>query len=297
MDTLQLLSQSLRGAIIAPPGKLLFVADFANIESRVLLWCAKDDAGLEMYRKGVDMYCDMATTIYGYPVVADKKNQPPERRLGKEVILAAGFQMGWQKFKQRCEIMGILIDDDMAQRTIGAFRDKYWRVRELWTEMETAAGEAAYGKEGETHECGPTKWWRDGRFLYCQLPSGRRLAYPDPKIKMVTTSWGARKNALTFMGVMPMSRKWMRQTSYGGILVQNCVQAIARDCLAEAIVRLERSNVYQPVLTVHDEVLAEANEHLGRLEVFEQIVADVPVWAKGLPIGVEGFATRRYTKG
>lgn len=302
MDTLQLLSQALRGAIIAPPGKLLFVADYASIEARVLLWCAQDDDGLNIFRNKGDLYCDMASAIFRKPIIPNKDNQPPERALGKVAVLGLGYQMGAPKFKATCDThpdiikAGLTVSEELAIQTVEAYRAKYWRVKQLWYDQETAAGEATYGKEGEVYECFPCRWVKEDRFLYCVLPSGRRLAYPDPQIKVVTTSWGARKNALTYMGVNATTRKWMRQTSYGGLLVENIVQAISRDIMAEAMKRCEESRIYYPILSVHDELICEAHKDHGNVEEFVSLVAGCPAWAEGCPIAAEGWAGKRYRK-
>jgi DNA polymerase len=296
VDVLKLLSQSLRGAIVAPPGKHLFVADYASIEARVLLWCAQDDAGLEMFRRGTDMYCDMASAIYGRHIAPNPDAQPPERELGKIAILGLGYQMGAPKFHATCASKGIVITEELAQKTVEAYRAKYARVKQLWYDQETAAGEATYDKEGTEYECFPVKWVKSGRFLYCILPSGRQLAYPDPAIKVITTSWGARKNALTYMGVNATTRKWHRQSSYGGLLVENIVQAISRDIMAEAMLRCEESRIYSPILSIHDEIVCEANEHLGDVEEFEKLVGQCPDWCAGCPVTAESWAENRYRK-
>lgn len=293
MDALQLLSQALRGAIVAPPGKLLFVADYASIEARVLLWCAKDEEGLELFRKGADLYCDMAAYIYKRPIT---KENIVERALGKIAILGLGYQMGAAKFFATCMAAGIVITEELAEMVVQAYRQKYWRVKQLWYDQETAAGEATYSKEGEAFECFPVKWWKEERYLYCQLPSGRKLAYPDAAIKPITTAWGARKNAITYMGVNPKTRQWMRQSVYGGLLVENIVQAISRDVMAEAMLRLEETNIYKPILTVHDEVIAEAHKDHGNIEEFVALVGQTPQWCPGCPIAAEGWAGTRYRK-
>jgi DNA polymerase bacteriophage-type len=294
MDTLSLLSQSLRGAIVAPPGKLLFVADYASIEARVLLWCAQDHEGLQKFRDGVDLYVDMASAIYKQPV--SKEKDPEKRQLGKIAILGLGYQMGAPKFHATCANQGIHITEELAQQTVDAYRAKYFRVKQLWYDQETAAGEATYDKEGTEYECYPCMWVKEGRFLYCRLPSGRRLAYPDPAIKTITTSWGARKNALTYMGVNATTRKWHRQNSYGGLLVENIVQAISRDIMGEAMLRCEESRIYSPILSVHDELIAEGNAHHGNVEEFVALVGQCPTWAPGCPVAAEGWAGTRYRK-
>lgn len=293
-DVLKLLSQALRGAIISPPGKKLFVVDYAGIEARVLLWLAEDEDALGMFRRGEDIYCSMATAIYKRTITPNTDNQPPERALGKIAVLGLGYQMGWSKFVATCALFGIIISDDLAQQTVDAYREKFWRVKKLWYAVEDAAIRAT--QTGRPVAVGCVTWHTEGRFLYCTLPSGRRLAYAEPSVRIVTTSWGAQKTALTFKGVNPKTRQWQRQTLYGGLLVENLVQAISRDLLAEALLRLEESGIYEVVLSVHDEIIAEANELLGDLHEFLRLVAKIPDWARGCPVDVEGWCGRRYRK-
>ncbi len=93
-----------------------------------------------------------------------------------------------------------------------------------------------------------------------------------------------------------MTRKWQRQTSYGGLLVENIVQAFSRDVMAEAMKRCEESQIYSPILSVHDELICEGNEHLGKVKDFVNLVAQQPKWCSGCPIAAEGWAGRRYRK-
>lgn len=266
----------------------------------MLLWMAQDEDGLNIFRNKGDLYCDMASSIYGRKI--EKEKHPAERALGKVAVLGLGYQMGAPKFKATCDTNpelianNVIVSEELSQQVVEAYRAKYFRVKKLWYDMETAAGEATMSKHGEVFECFPVKWWKEERFLYCELPSGRRLSYPDAKIKMITTSWGARKNAITYMGVNPMTRQWHRQSVYGGLLVENIVQAISRDVMAEAMTRLEDTNLYKPILTVHDEVIAEAHKDHGNVEEFVALVGQTPLWAKGCPISAEGWAGTRYRK-
>lgn len=294
-DTLKLLSQAIRGAIVASPGKHLFVADYASIEARVLLWAAQDEDGLDMFRNDVDMYCDMASAIYGRQIIPNEDNQPVERALGKIAVLGLGYQMGAAKFFATCIAAGIVITEELAQEVVRVYREKYWRVKKLWYDQETAAGEATYDKDGEVYECFPCKWWKDGGYLYCELPSGRRLAYPDPKVKVLDTPWG-KKNTLTYMGTNATTRQWHRQSVYGGLLVENIVQAISRDIMAEAMLRCEESKVYAPILSVHDELIAEAHKDHGNIREFVALVGQCPTWAPGCPVKAAGWAGPRYRK-
>jgi DNA polymerase len=294
-DVLKLLSQSLRGAIVASPGKKLFVADYAAIEARVLFWVAEDEDALEIFRRGEDIYCDMASSIYGRTIVTNPDKQPPERALGKIAVLGLGYQMGAPKFTATCANFGIPITEALAEQTVTAYRAKFSRVKELWYAQEGVACEAVRNP-GKAFRCGCVSWKKEGDFLYCTLPSSRKLAYPFAAIRPVTTSWGAQKMALTYWGVDALSRKWKRQSSYGGMLVENIVQAISRDVMALAILRCEESRVYQPILSVHDEVICEANQHLGSVAEYTKLVASCPDWATGLPVEVEAWSGTRYRK-
>ena len=290
-DVMAALANGLRGAIVAGPGKTLFVADYAAIEARVVMWLAGEDDALEEFRSGADIYLSMASDIYGYP--CNKKDHPNERQVGKTAILGLGFQMGASKFQATCLAMaGVTIDDAMAQTVVDTYRERFARVKALWYDQEAAAIRAVNTRK-PVH-CGYVTWILDGRFLYCELPSGRRIAYPDPQIKPRATPWGDVKSSLSFMGMNAYTRKWERQSTYGGSIVENITQAVARDVMAEAMLRVERSPNYDLVLSVHDEIIAESAS--GDIKQFEQMVSRVPKWAAGLPIAVEGFSAFRYRK-
>lgn len=288
---MEVLSQALRGAIVPSPGKRLYVADYAAIEARVLLWLAGDDEALNIFRRGDDIYCDFAASIYGRPVTkADKA----ERSMGKVGILGLGYQMGASRFVDTCASYGITIDEPFAVEVVTAYREKYHRVKALWEEQEFRAIQAVRNP-GYEIPTGHITWTSDGKYLYCVLPSGRKLAYPEPEVRRVMTSWGTRREQLTFCGVNALNRKWDRQHTYGGMLVENMTQAVARDLLADAGLRCEASGIYQPVLTVHDELIAEGEP--GRdVREFELIMSQTPRWAEGCPVKAEGFSAERYHK-
>lgn len=143
---------------------------------------------------------------------------------------------------------------------------------------------------------GHVVWERNSKFLFARLPSGRRLSYPNPELKSVQTSWGATRVALTFESVSQYTRQWSRQSTYGGMIVENLVQAIARDIMAEAMLRCEESKLYAPVLSVHDELISEADEDKGDVKEYEQLLMTLPEWAAGCPIAAEGYRTKRYRK-
>lgn len=295
---MEALSWALRGAIVARPGHQLYVADYAAIEARVLPWLAYDDETLDMFRSGADIYCAFASDIYGYP--CNKHDHPMERALGKVAVLGLGYQMGWTKFIDTCWVMArIQIDDDLSQRTVDAYRERFWRTRDMWADMEAAAIEAV--ETGKPVVCGRVVWcMTEGdegyQFLYCTLPSGRRIAYPDPIIKGKRTPWGKLVPALTFMGISSTTHQWQRQDTYGGSLVENVDQAVSRDLIAASMLRCEQSGLYVPILTVHDELIAEAELGQGDVHGFETLVATCPAWAEGCPVAAEGWRGLRYRK-
>ena len=136
-------------------------------------------------------------------------------------------------------------------------------------------------------------------FLSCKLPSGRIIRYYMPSIQPRETSWGAVQDTLCFYGVDTYTRKWSEQTTYGGKLVENVTQAVARDFMAEGMKRIDLLG-YDIVLTVHDELLAEAPEDKGNpeelLENFEKAMATRPEWGIDCPIAAEGWTGKRYKK-
>lgn len=285
------LANALRGAIVAREGMQLYVADYSSIEARALLWLAGDDEALGVFRRHEDIYLDMAMSIYKRPLT---KADDRERQTGKQAILGLGYQMGWRKFQATCAKFGIIIDDDMAMLVVDAYREKYWRVKAMWAAQEAAAMSAV--EDGGVIVEGYMEWEVVDRFLYCRLPSGRQLAYPFPSVRVVETPWGEEKRALTYKGVNPVTRQWHRQKTYGGMIVENQTQAVARDLMAYGMQQCEVSGVYRLILTVHDEQIAEAPLGAGSVKEFEGLMAGIPNWAEGCPVEAEGWTGTRYRK-
>ena len=299
-DVMELLSHAVRGALCSPDGMVLTVADYAAIEARVVLWLAGEHEALEILRAGGDIYCDLASAVYGRKVTKADKD---ERQLGKQGILGCGFGMGWKRFQETCAKYGIIVDDATAQMVVTVYRERYPRVKQMWYAQEAAAIQAV--TQGGTVTCGKIQWRVVGRFLYARLPSGRRLAYCDPVVVDATTPWGTAAKKLTFMAVDSYTRQWMRQGTYGGSLVENLVQAIARDIMAEAKLRIEAHPAFTLVLSVHDELIGYAatpandNRQAALCRQFEDLVAganDNIAWLEGCPVAAEGWVGRRYRK-
>lgn len=134
-----------------------------------------------------------------------------------------------------------------------------------------------------------------GDALLCWLPSGRYLTYNGPSLDYVDTPWGEKKLSLHFMGVNSLTKKWEKEHTYGGKLVENITQAVARDILAWAMFRCEKEG-YSVAFSVHDEIVSEVPNGMGSVSEFEHLLCTVPVWATGCPITAKGFESIRYRK-
>ena len=296
---LTVVSDCLRGFIAAPPGKELIAVDFANIEGRVLAWLAGEEWKLQAFRDydagtGPDLYKLMASRIYGVEVSAVTKDQ---RQIGKVAELACGYQGGVGAFQTMAKTYLVKVPDDTAEGIKQKWRHIHPAIKGYWYGLENAAVAAvktpgmltAAGADGRQ-----VRFRKAGSFLWCELPSKRLLCYPYPELEEVIVPWP--RDGLTYKTV-GLNKKWERCHTYGGSLAENVTQAVARDLLAEAIVRLEGRGL-QTVFHVHDEVVVEVDAHAPApmLGNTERIVAATPAWAAGLPIAVEGWRARRYRK-
>jgi DNA polymerase len=194
------------------------------------------------------------------------------------------------------EVMHELI---LMRYTVMTYRARYPEVEAMWRDQEKAAILAVREPGRRVHvERGRCTWVVEGRFLRCYLPSGRALTYNEPKILQKAVPWNKneKRPVLTFMAQNSKTNQWERQQTYGGTLVENITQATARDLMAEAMVRLEEHPDYDPVISVHDEAVAEADLGTGSVHEFEQIVAQRPIWAPDCPVEAEGWRGPRYRK-
>lgn len=296
-DVMECLSFALRGLIIPRKGRKLFVADYAAIEARVVFWLAQDEDALGIFHRGECIYCAMATDIYGREIIKGVHND--ERQMGKQAVLGLGYQMGAPKFLDTCAKYGMFLELEFAKYVVDKYRNRFSKVKQMWWDQEEAAI-AAVKRKGQTIKCGRVAWrvvQYDGfEVLHCKLPSGRLLSYVDPLVVQRPTPWGANKDALTFMGVNALSKKWCRQDTYGGMIVENITQAVARDLMAEAMLRADEGSVYDVILSVHDELIAEADDGQGSDREFEHVMAELPDWAEGCPVAAEGWSGHRYKK-
>jgi DNA polymerase len=179
---------------------------------------------------------------------------------------------------------------------VQTYRTTNGRIVTLWRNLEDAALRALQ-RPGLTVPAagGRARFRIKSDFLWLILPSGRPLAYAKPRIEDRETPWGELRPQVTYLGVNSITRAWERQSAYGGKWTENLVQAIARDLLAAAMLRLEQAG-YRIVLSVHDEIIAEVPAGAGSIQEFEDIMCQLPGWAKGCPVAAEGWRGLRYRK-
>jgi DNA polymerase len=303
-NPMEAVATSLRGMFISAPGSVFHICDFSAIEARVTFWVANCQTGLDVFAKSdcgqsEDIYCVTASDLVGFEVL--KSEHSYERQLGKITVLGCGYQMGWQKLQYQAEKdYGVVLEDHEAQNMVDTYREKYQEVKGLWYGLNDAA--IATVKTGQPHSYNSIIYDmvedEAGLWLTCLLPNGRRLWYYDPVIEKASVPWSdtEKKDSLTYMGRdNKRGGAWSRVRTYGGMLCENVVQAIARDLMAEAMMRVEKCG-YNIVLTVHDEIISEDPKDFGSQEQFEKLMAVCPEWAAGCPIAVEGGSVTRYQK-
>lgn len=277
------LSQLIRTALIAKPGHTLLVADYSAIEARVIAYLAGEQWRMDVFAKGGDIYCSSASAMFKVPVEKHGVNGHL-RQKGKIAELACGYGGGIGALKAfGADKMG-LTDDEM-QQIVTQWRQASPSIPRFWRDTERAA-KRALETPGKTFAlpCG-VKYRRDADALRCRLPSGRILSY-----------WGAHleDGAIVFMAQHQTTRKWQKIETWGGKLVENIVQAYARDCLATAMLRLDEAG-YKICFTVHDEVIAEMPEG-SRWEDMAEIMGRPIPWAPGLLLRADGYSTPFYQK-
>lgn len=289
-------SDCLRGFISAEDGHELIVSDWSNIEGRVLMWLAGETWKIDAFKaydegRGPDLYILSYATSFHVNMAVAKEN----RQIGKVTELSMGYQGGVGAFQSMAVNYGVKVSDTRANEIKEAWRAAHPKTVQFWYALEDAAMRAVLNPNTTFKVGDKVMFRRQGGFLMCRLPSGRVLHYPSPKIENVTTPWGAQKDVVTYLSEDSMTKKWTRQKTYGGKLAENITQAVARDILAYALIKLDQKN-YKIVGHVHDEVIIEHPEHEGNVKAVEELMCELPEWAEGLPLAAEGYRARRYRK-
>ena len=290
------LKQLVRTALVAPTGSRFIVADFSAIEARVIAWLAGETWEMEAFAQGKDVYCATASAMFGVPVVKHGINGEL-RQKGKIATLACGYGGGIGALKAMgADKMGLT--DQELQKIVDKWRQASPHIVSLWHDLEEAALRCVSTQRDQHlpqyHDL--RLLWRNGNMLL-QLPSGRTLTYLHPTLKPNRFD----RLAVTYEGLMQTTNLWCRLETYGGKLTENVVQAIARDCLAAAMLRIyegyiKGENHYKICAHIHDEMVIETPEGEGSLEDVVRIMCRNEPWNKGLIMNADGFEAAYYKK-
>ena len=281
------LSELIRTAFIAKENHTFAVADFSAIEARVIAWLANEKWVLDVFRTHGKIYEASAAQMFHIPIEEVTKDQ---RSRGKVATLALGFQGGVSALT-RMDTAGVIPDNE-KQGIVDLWRKTNPNIKALWYTVGHAAIKAV--KENVIVEIGHgIKFIGAKSMLFIELPSGRRLAYVRPRI--IESKFGG--DALRYWGTNQETKKWGLVDTYGGKLTENIVQAIARDCLAETLLNLDKAG-YDVCLHVHDEVIVEVliEKAEEQLKNICDIMGTEILWAKGLPLNAAGYITKYYKK-
>lgn len=293
-DVADTLSQLIRTAIIAPTGKTLCVADFSAIEARVIAWLSGEQWRQDVFANDGDIYCASASSMFGVPVVKHGENGHL-RQKGKVAELALGYQGGVNALKAMGALDMGLTEEELPS-IVNLWREASPRIRDLWYAVENAAvytvttGNPMAVEHGITFrlELDPLYGYR---YLTIELPSGRKLFYPGPHIEQ--NHFG--KDAVHFY--TQYNTAWVQDSTYGGKLVENITQAVARDCLAVTLRRLKDAG-YEIIMHIHDEAVMEIpnTNPKEELDKVNALFSEHISWAPGLHLSSAGFTNDYYMK-
>ncbi len=301
------LSQLIRTAFVATPGNVLIDADFSAIEARVISWLAGQEWRLEVFRTHGKIYEASASQMFHVPIEKIKKGNPEYalRQRGKVAELALGYQGGVSAMR-RMDTGHNLDDlsDDEVKGIVDRWRETNSMIRDLWNIVDSAAvtvitNGGAQTIHSETTDAVITLACEldiitGTRYMTILLPSGRKLYYPSPEIGV--NRWG--NPSVSYMGQNQTTKRWERVETYGGKLVENIVQAIARDCLAIAIENLEAQGLHV-VFHIHDEVVIDTPAWADEdtmLETVTKIMTKPIPWAQMLPLNADGWVDKYFKK-
>lgn len=288
----QTLSELIRTAFVASDGHTFHVCDFSAIEARVIAWLAGEDWVLEVFRKGGNIYCANASKMFGVPVEKHGQNAELYPK-GKIATLALGYGGGVPALEAMGGARLGLTADEMKD-IVRLWRNSNTHIVKAWAVIEQAAITAVKTGNSVVVYKGIEIGYRWG-CLTIKLPSGRVMVYPRAKVETeYGDSWRGDHETIVYEGVKQATKKWESMRTYGGKLVENIVQAIARDILGVVLLRAEERGM-RVVFHVHDEIVVEAPE--GRnLSDIETIFSEPIEWCRDLPLKGAGYETKYYLK-
>lgn len=279
------LSQLIRTAFVPKEGCKFIVADFSAIEARVIAWLAGENWRQEVFKENGDIYCASASQMFGVPVEKHGENAHL-RQKGKIAELALGYGGGEGAMKSMGAIqMGI--EEEELKPIVDSWRKANPNIVKLWWDIHKCVVKAIRDKQLQEYKC--LRFTLEKGILFIHLPSGRRLAYVKPTIYRNEYD----RDEISYMGV-DTSKKWGSISSYGPKFVENIIQAMSRDLLAEAMTRLLNAG-YNIVMHVHDEAVIEAPMEAS-IEEACRIMSITPAWAEGLILNAAGYECEFYQK-
>ena len=280
------LSELIRTAFIPKPGYRFIVSDFSAIEARVLAWLSGEEWRLELFRNGGDIYCKSASKMFGVPVEKNGVNKEL-RQKGKIAELALGYNGGVNALKSFGAVaMGI--QESELKPMVDKWRAANPNIVRLWRMLDKVTKYVVTKRT--SYECYGLKFSYERGIMFIELPSGRRLAYCKPRLGI--NAFGSE--CITYEGI-GTGKKWERIETFGGKICENIVQAIARDILAESMMRLHKAG-YRITMHIHDEVVLEVQDDVSSVEEVCRIMAITPNWAKDLPLNADGYECKFYKK-
>lgn len=281
------LSQLIRTTFIPSDGNRFMVADFSAIEARVIAWVADEKWRLDVFNTHGKIYEASASQMFKVPLDSIKKGSDL-RQKGKIAELALGYggSVGALTSMDKAKS----IPEEELPGLVRSWRSANPKITKLWWDVDKAAKKAIVDRTTVSMQHG-LKFIYDPGVLFIQLPSGRRLSYIRPKIE--EGPYG--KDIITYEGMEQTTKQWTTLETYGPKLVENIVQAIARDCLGEAMFKVEKAG-YPIVMHVHDELIMDVPEGFGSLDEVNSIFGETIEWAKGLPLKADGYECNYYMK-
>ena len=297
VPALDVISSCLRGAFRAPEGKKFVVADLAQIEVRLLAWLAGCQSLLQVFERGEDVYVAFARDH----LYCDQEISKRERQIAKSAVLGCGYQLsGGEEREDKngdtyksglwgyAAAMGIEMSQEEAHAAVAAFRTAYPEVTALWRNLENAAIRAVVDRVRV--DVGPVAFVGKQRLLCALLPSGRRLHYLRPEVTQPADGWPKLSYEAVIVG-----KKWGRRNTYGGHITENLVQAIARDVLAEGMLRADSVGMTL-VGHTHDEIICLQDTTMPALDMLLRCMTQPMPWAPDLKLAADGYESEIYRK-
>lgn len=299
---LETASTLIRPMIKAPQGMKLVVSDYGQVEARGGAWTAKEEDILQNFFDGIPIYESQAASMYG---VAIELVTALQRQYGKLAVLACGYQGAHKALTKFAENYGLVIERKEAGKVVRAFREARPKLVKAWAAFQAAAIEAVNnpGRAVQVDNCQHAVLQMNGPHLTMELPSGRKLWYPEAECRDIIVKYEDEETGLmkTFKSYSVTFKKlvgthWLRGGISGGNLFQNYTQAICRDLIMEASLRASKRG-YKVIGRIHDELITLVpNDSRYSIEDLNKIMEEVPEWAEGFPIEAAGYESQRYRK-